>query len=148
MKVCGQCGLLKEDSEFHKNQKKADGLRDRCKLCSKEYHRGHYKANKARYIKRAWVKKQEFAAFVNGLKNKPCADCGIVYSPWVMQFDHVRGKKEGDVSVFVGHGSIKKILKEIEKCDLVCANCHADRTHKRRVQSDVGIVAERRLAKA
>jgi hypothetical protein len=25
--------------------------------------------------------------------------------------------------------SIKKITSEIEKCDVICANCHCERTH-------------------
>ena len=65
------------------------------------------------------------------MKARPCADCLAVYPSHVMQFDHVRGEKVGDVggmtSVPVG-----ALLAEIDKCEVVCANCHADRTHRRR----------------
>lgn len=49
-----------------------------------------------------------------------------------MQFDHVRGEK----AFTIGHAvrvvsRIEALLTEIEKCDVVCANCHAIRTHER-----------------
>ena len=60
-------------------------------------------------------------------------DCGIQYPAHVMQFDHVRGEKRYPVSAYsYGNYSLKEMLKEIEKCELVCANCHAERTHQRR----------------
>jgi hypothetical protein len=49
-----------------------------------------------------------------------------------MQFDHVKGKKIG-ISRAVNYGySINNIMKEISKCEIVCANCHAIRTFTRR----------------
>jgi hypothetical protein len=45
-----------------------------------------------------------------------------------MHFDH----RPGEVKEFnIGHqvtASMSRILAEIKKCDLVCANCHAERT--------------------
>jgi hypothetical protein len=61
------------------------------------------------------------------LKSKPCTDCGHKFPACCMDFDHVRGKKLWNVS---GGGNRKwsTILKEIAKCELVCANCHRIRT--------------------
>lgn len=61
--------------------------------------------------------------------NKPCADCGMRYPYYVMQFDHLRDKKFG-INKIRSH-SWEKVLEEISKCDLVCANCHAIRTFNR-----------------
>lgn len=73
-------------------------------------------------------------AFIQSKKDKPCSDCSVPYPFYVMQFDHVRGKKEFTItsaqSSFV---SMKRLLQEIAKCDVVCANCHAERTHKRSI---------------
>lgn len=66
-------------------------------------------------------------------KSKPCADCGIQYSYWVMQFDHVRGTKEFNIGQRLFSNGIKRIREEIAKCDVVCSNCHADRTYKRTI---------------
>lgn len=62
-------------------------------------------------------------------KDQPCADCGIQYPPCVMEFDHVRGTKSFNIGGNSSWLSHQKLLKEIEKCDVVCANCHAMRTH-------------------
>ena len=66
-------------------------------------------------------------------KSQPCADCGIQYPYYVMDFDH----RDGALKVFplnsVHRISMKAVLCEIAKCDVVCANCHRERTHRRRV---------------
>lgn len=55
-----------------------------------------------------------------------------------MQFDHrVPADKEHNVAQMVQKGmALTAILEEIKKCDLVCANCHADRTYKRNHDGD------------
>jgi hypothetical protein len=47
-----------------------------------------------------------------------------------MDFDHVRGVKKAMVSTMT-HNAWRTVLEEIAKCDLVCANCHRDRTQGR-----------------
>jgi len=75
--------------------------------------------------------KKQLKAEVRLLKEKPCTDCGHSYPYWVMQFDHVRGEKRGDVGYWVSHGKRNAAFREIAKCELVCANCHATRSHRR-----------------
>jgi len=59
-----------------------------------------------------------------------CADCGES-NPIVLDFDHLKDKKY-NVSRMIHDGfSWKAIKKEIEKCEVVCANCHRIRTHNR-----------------
>lgn len=49
-----------------------------------------------------------------------------------MDFDHCRGKKLSNINAMVRNGvSFDTLKKEIDKCDLVCANCHRNRTHSR-----------------
>jgi hypothetical protein len=68
--------------------------------------------------------------YVTRMKMVPCKDCGIQYKPWIMQFDHRNPhKKEFELSDLYKSYSIKRIQAEIDKCDVVCANCHAERTH-------------------
>ena len=68
--------------------------------------------------------------YLLSLKTGPCMDCGVMYPSYVMDFDHVRGKKSFNLSKggTRGKGSIDR---EVAKCDLVCANCHRERTHQR-----------------
>lgn len=77
-----------------------------------------------RYTKYEYIKAQ---------KDKPCADCGVKYPPYVMQFDHVRGKKSFTIGSVYYKKTMAQIIAEIKKCEVVCANCHAERTHVRRV---------------
>jgi transposase len=48
-----------------------------------------------------------------------------------MDFDHVRGEKRFSISKMVGRKRLD-VLKEIEKCDVVCVLCHRTRTHNRK----------------
>lgn len=71
-------------------------------------------------------------AAVQEAKSRPCTDCGISYPYYVMQFDHLdAGTKEFNVSAGVTRASHERLLAEIAKCEVVCANCHAERTHQR-----------------
>jgi len=69
---------------------------------------------------------------LNAVKDVPCADCGKRYPHYVMDFDHVRGKKE--FSIYRARQITmcrKRLAAEIEKCEVVCSNCHRQRTHER-----------------
>ena len=61
-------------------------------------------------------------------KDKACVDCRIGYPYYILQFDHCRGKKAGNLSDLARLYSIEQLIEEIDKCDLVCGNCHAHRT--------------------
>jgi len=136
-KHCTDCGEPKKVTDFHfKN--KAKGLRRaNCKECQKARANRHYRKNVAYYVaKSAKTKKRmirEGRDLTRRLREVPCADCGDEHPWYVMQFDHVRGTKRSDVSTLVSHAcGLATIKAEIAKCEVVCANCHATRTHNRR----------------
>lgn len=98
--------------------------------------RKHYEANKAKVKERAVLFKRaarirNYRYLKEFLQKNPCVDCGesdIV----VLEFDHVRGEKSGNVSDMANRAlSITKIQKEIEKCEIRCANCHRRKTRMR-----------------
>jgi hypothetical protein len=72
-------------------------------------------------------------AEIHRLKEVPCADCGKEFPYYVMDFDH----REGEIKLFsIGNRTTlsgDKLMAEIAKCDIVCANCHRIRTHERRL---------------
>lgn len=84
-----------------------------------------------------WAKQQEF---IRAAKARPCADCGVQYDHWVMDFDHVRGEKRWNLAECKRRSVSWQSLKaEIAKCEIVCSNCHRDREWKRqRAQGAVG----------
>lgn len=65
----------------------------------------------------------EFREWVNTLKAQPCTDCGGTFPPEAMDLDHVRGVKVAQITDMWSWDR-DKVLVEIAKCELVCANCH------------------------
>jgi hypothetical protein len=64
---------------------------------------------------------------------KPCHDCGMYFPYYVLHFDHRPGTvKLGDCARIALSGAYQMLIVEMAKCDIVCANCHAIRTHNRR----------------
>jgi hypothetical protein len=77
----------------------------------------------------------------NYLSDHPCVDCGN-NDLRVLEFDHVRGEKEDNIgNASQKSWSIEKLQKEIEKCEVRCANCHRIATHERRITNKLKIVA-------
>jgi lysyl-tRNA synthetase class I len=73
--------------------------------------------------------------YIQELKSKtPCMDCKESYPYYVMDFDHVRGRKQANVMELVSTLSKKRIDEEISKCEIVCSNCHRIRTHLRKIK--------------
>ncbi len=63
-------------------------------------------------------------------KDRPCYDCKVRYPKCAMDFDHVEGQKRFDISMGIGK-AIHILIAEIEKCEVVCANCHRIREWRR-----------------
>lgn len=132
MKTCGKCKQLKNFSSFRKSNKN-DGYQHWCTPCFRIYDKERYRSTdktrknlnrkQIRYRQRTMLKeiKEKFG----------CIDCGNK-DHRVLDFDHVRGEKHLEVSLMIGSYSDKKILEEIEKCDIRCANCHRVVTYERR----------------
>lgn len=83
--------------------------------------------------------KAYLAKYIQDMKSStPCMDCKKQYPYYVMDFDHVRGVKQKNVSELISTLSKKKIDLEIAKCEIVCSNCHRIRTHLRKVSKRDG----------
>jgi ferredoxin len=103
---------------------------------NREYQRRWYKENRELHMQRVLKvnrRRRELGKdFVDDLKCVPCADCGVKYPPYVMDFDHVRGEKQLNLSRLRNSRlAWAKLVAEIEKCEVVCANCHRMRTRLR-----------------
>jgi hypothetical protein len=72
-------------------------------------------------------------ALVLERKAAGCVDCGHVdlAHPEVFDFDHVRGDKTSGVASLATSGSVEDLIAEMDKCEVVCANCHRIRTKAR-----------------
>jgi hypothetical protein len=132
MRLCPRCN---KPGPF---SKKTAGLKHTyCKECQRQYQREHYAANRSSYIDKAQRRKVALRGALNDLKRKPCADCGGIFNPWQMDFDHVRGTKVENISKIIGNGSSRLLREELAKCEVVCANCHRQRTYLRKNNIDI-----------
>jgi hypothetical protein len=76
-----------------------------------------------------WQRKAERKAFIDEYKvTAGCVDCGYRDNPVALDFDHVRGEKLFSIGQRFHVMSDEKILDEIAKCEVRCANCHRIKT--------------------
>ncbi len=136
MKFCSACEQEKPVDAFGKWSKSPDGLYYRCKQCRSEYDKAHYASSPARraLVRQADKKNVERnRVLLRELKeNSRCTDCGND-NPIVLEFDHLRDKQYNVANMIDNGRSWASIQSEIEKCEVVCANCHRVRTYNRRM---------------
>ena len=135
MKQCQECKQTKEYAEFAGNKSKKDGYSDKCRSCKSIYNKKYYEKTKdihnpARYERRKNAGKEVRDFIIAYKDNKECLDCGVSYRYWQLDFDHLRDK-DFTIGRDARDKSLDTIMKEIEKCDLVCANCHRTRSFVR-----------------
>ncbi len=129
-KTCSKC--LKEFplSSFNK---KGKSLTARCKSCLSEDAKLAFTkpARRKQVVQAVARRRRVLAQMINDLKSQPCADCNVSYPPYVMDFDHKDpSQKLENVAQLTSRGwSADRIKEEIQKCDVVCANCHRKRTY-------------------
>lgn len=133
-KRCTKCKARKNTNSF--GWKKL-GVRKQshCRQCMAKASRKHYKKNHSYYIKRNKKNQSKYAArsleFVRSyLLSHFCVDCKN-NDIRVLEFDHLRDKKYNINSLMHNGVSLVTLQREIDKCDVVCANCHRIRTYAR-----------------
>lgn len=134
MKKCCRCKKEKKEVQFNfKN--KTIGIRQKaCKECTRIEVRRHYLENRGYYLEktrkrnihqRNTIKKYVFEY----LSKHPCLDCGET-DPVVLEFDHVEAKIQNVSNLLQKNYPITRIIEEIAKCSVRCANCHRRKTAK------------------
>ena len=135
-KTCSICGAVKPLADFTVARRSRDGHTSYCRPCV----RG---ANRRRYRARSEEMRQRLKGFNKKLKDDralkvfeylsghPCVDCGEP-DPVVLEFDHrdTATKFRAVAQMIEARYAWDRILEEIEKCDVRCANCHRRKTSK------------------
>ena len=117
MKRCNGCKQVKSYDEFYKQPTNGpNGYAYMCKPCYNDMIRTLRKSKRV---------------IIEEAKGQPCVDCGIQYPSHVMQFDHIEDNKDFNIGSKGAGASVKRLQAEIVKCEIVCANCHAERTYQR-----------------
>ena len=132
MKRCTACGREKPRPEFTKRADSPDGLKHECRACTARRNKAYKSNNNEKVLARAAQRRREIREYVMQVKSAPCTDCGRTYPPYVMEFDHLPGNgKAFNIGFMATRVGWAKIKAEIDKCEVVCANCHRIRTFQR-----------------
>lgn len=127
LETCKRCNR----TDYLKNFVANFWFRDTCKLCHAGRMKRWRKANPdmAETLRvRSYVKS---ADYIESHKiGSPCADCGLIYPPCAMDFNHLDMSKKSDTISGLYGKSKERIEKEINKCELICANCHREKTQQ------------------
>lgn len=111
-KICSKCGKDLPLSAYHKNGFDAAGnqkYRGYCKECANALERERYQKKKH---------------FIDSQKCQ-CAKCGDTRT-YVLDFHH-KDKDEKEFTIGrLKKGSLELIQNEINKCAVLCANCHRE----------------------
>jgi hypothetical protein len=94
------------------------------------YNVEYYRRNRDIELQRVRVRQAGMVELLRDLRRVPCADCGGTFKPYQMDFDH-RDPATKSFKVMTGRAmlmSTRRVLDEVAKCDVVCANCHRLRT--------------------
>ena len=130
-KRCDHCKELKDIEEFNWRYKSLGIRHNTCRECMKWFNRRYFKGSAhEEHLKNVRERKQvalEVARqYVQDyLSTHPCVQCGES-DPRVLEFHHRNAnEKDMDVAYAVGGGwSVARIQQEIDKCDVLCSNCH------------------------
>lgn len=125
IKRCYVCKQEKDVSEFYLSSTAQDSYQGRCKVCSLKTANEHYRNNKQTFAERANSLLRRIIDWVDTIKTKyGCCVCGIS-NPKCLDFHHVNPSEKLDgVGNLVRKKSRIKVAEEINKCVVICANCH------------------------
>lgn len=110
-KICACCKELKNISEFNSNCRQSDGLQDKCKICFEIWRKKRIDNNKAKSIE-----------YLGG----KCVKCGYSKCNAALDFHHLNPKEKENGKMQMTCWGWKRLKKELDKCILLCANCHRE----------------------
>lgn len=137
MKKCSLCKQDKPVADFNKNRSRKDGLQTSCRICDQNRAKNRYykiPGEKEKAAQRAKKYRHKALKYIynflslHGCSVKSCKET----DPVVLDFDHIDPKQKfKNVSTLVSEGyCLETIKKEIDKCQILCSNCHRRKNAK------------------
>ena len=124
-KTCFKCQEEKDASEFYVNVRHSDGLQSRCKSCKTVANHQYYLADKSGYIEKARLFKHDRKEKVDKIKSSVGCKFCFEKEACCLDFHHPSDNKEFGLGSCGKNLSWERVQKEIDKCVVVCRNCHA-----------------------
>tara|TARA_R110000851_G_scaffold330585_1_gene503571 strand:+ start:99 stop:719 length:621 start_codon:yes stop_codon:yes gene_type:complete len=110
-KHCKRCDTNKISAEFYRRRKGTD-LSPYCKACTKEQTIERQRALKLRAV---------------AYKGGRCEKCGYDKCPGAFDFHHTDPtEKEFSIAPKMRKGWTQELVRELDKCALLCATCHRE----------------------
>ena len=126
---CNSCEEWKDPEDFNWRYKALGIRHPTCRECQRYFSRNWYEGSaKERHKENVHRRKKEVREIAQEfiyqyLSTHPCESCGES-DRRVLEFHHLN-EKEYAISEMVNGGySTPKILEEINKCSVLCSNCH------------------------
>lgn len=117
---------LKRDREYYYKN------RERILNKKRQYNRDNAEESRSKASDRAKKQTQNRTEFLRNYKEAAgCLDCRVGYPHYILEFDHREGEEKIGPVGSLKRISMEKLMGEIDKCDVVCANCHRARTWER-----------------
>jgi predicted HNH restriction endonuclease len=124
LKKCTECKIEKELDQFYNSKAGKYKKTSKCKVCLDIANKKWDIANKERNSKYKYDRRQNIKKQLFDYLGGKCKICGLIDHMSCYDFHHVNPQeKEKEVSYIAGY-SLKRAMKEVEKCILLCSNCH------------------------
>lgn len=135
MKICWKCGNERDGEDFHWKSKPKGIRHTTCKDCMIAYRMAYYERNKetekARIAKDVKIRLAKYKGILWGIKSTSgCSRCPEK-DPACLDFHHTDPKTKSFTLAGIRQRSpsLKLLMAEIEKCEVICANCHRKEHH-------------------
>ena len=128
-KECSHCKKSLSITDFRWKNKDKGIRQSRCPDCHSEYQKKYYKDNWKKVTSKIYSAKKTRSTsikdYVREIKERGCNRCGEKRIPTI-EFHHENSEeKEHNVSrMLQGNYGLETVKKEIDKCEVICANCH------------------------
>lgn len=135
-RICSKCGIEKDISEFRVRNRFTQRRQSYCIDCGSEMGKDWYQRNKeyqkANARKHTTIYRDAIRNYLhNYLLSHPCVSCGEC-DPVVLEFHHLHSKDMAIAEMVTRITSISKLEEELQKTEVLCANCHRRLTAKQR----------------
>lgn len=141
-KTCTKCNKTLQLESF---SKKGSGFQSHCKSCVSDRYKAWYSKNKPKEVRRVIrnnrrIQSENRVKLLQYLLAHPCT-CGES-DPIVLQFHHLRDKKYDIGFLMSSSYGWNTIQKEINKCVVLCSNCHDRVTAKEQGNWKIAALAQ------
>lgn len=129
-KYCLFCSPFKANNrqKLEKDTPILEGTKRNCLSCLKSYIFRRHRAMTIDFCSACFSKQRRRKIKLKAVENKggKCQECGYNKCVGAMDFHHLT-PQEKDFTISGNAGRWENIKKELDKCVLLCKNCHAER---------------------